>query len=264
MRNPFLDRMEFDDIIFENRNKDYGAYPLRKKYNGIVVLSIILAGLIIITSVLIPYFDYKSKLRRKGEQFRVGYSQMKMEKLETPLEEIYLPSAPPPPASAENLRYEAPVVVDSIRPMEKTIPTNDDILASNPEDHKGIASGTGTSKDQLAGISGDFSDEPYAIVEVPPTFRGGGLEKFRDWVQHSTIYPEAAQLKGINGRVIISFVVEQDGSVTNVKVLQSINPLLDAEAVKAIESSPKWSPGFQRGKAVRVRFLIPLVFSFGR
>jgi len=263
MRNPLSDRMEFDDIVFENRNKDYGAYPLRKKYNGIVVVSIFLAVLIFAASVLIPYFRYLSRTQRKGQEFRVGYAQLQIEKIEPPMEEIFLPPSPPPPASPENLRYVAPVVVDTIRQMEKTIPAFDDILVS-PENEKGLINGFGKSKDQLAGLSGDISDEPYVIVEVPPSFRGGGLEKFRDWVQHKTVYPEVAQQNGIRGTVIILFIVERDGSVSNVKVVKSVNPLLDAEAVKAIESSPKWSPGIQRGEPVRVRFSIPLVFSLGR
>jgi protein TonB len=101
-------------------------------------------------------------------------------------------------------------------------------------------------------------------VEVTPTFRGGGIEKFREWVQKRTNYPQTAQDNGIQGKVIITFVVEKDGSVSNVKVMKGVDKILDDEAVKAIESSPKWSPGLQRGKPVRVRFLFPLVFSFNR
>ena len=263
MRNLFHDRMEFDDIVFENRNKDYGAYPMRRKYNGTVIISTIAAALIIVFAVVIPYFDYVSKLHRKRQEYRVGYATIKMEKVEPPPEEIFIPPAPPPPALMENIRYVAPVIVDSIKPMDHTIPAFEDVNASDLKNDKNIITGTGNNGDQL-GISGDNSDEPYVIVEIPPTFRGGGIEKFRDWVQHKTVYPEIAQEHGIHGTVIIVFIVEKDGTVSNVKVVRGVNPVLDAEAVKAIESSPKWTPGMQRGKPVRFRFSIPLVFSFGK
>jgi protein TonB len=95
-----------------------------------------------------------------------------------------------------------------------------------------------------------------------PSFRGGGVERFRDWVQKRTNYPEAAIQQKIKGKVVITFIVETDGSVSNVTVKQSVNPLIDDEAVKVIESSPKWTPGLQRGKPVRVRCIMPLNFSF--
>jgi periplasmic protein TonB len=256
--------MEFDEIVFENRNKDYGAYPLRRKYNRVVIGSIIIAASLFSLSVVIPFLDYLGKSNRKGQEFRVAYSPVRMEKLDSPPEDIYVPPAPPPPPAMENLRYVAPVIVDSIKPMDKTISTVDDVLANNPEETKSLTTGLGNSKDQKGGLSGDSSDDTYVVVEVPPTFQGGGIEKFRDWVSHKTVYPDAAQKSGIRGTVIILFIVEKDGSVSDVHVVQSVNPILDAEAVKAIESSPKWSPGIQRGKPVRVRFSIPLVFSFGR
>jgi len=78
------------------------------------------------------------------------------------------------------------------------------------------------------------------------------------------VYPQLAQDNGIQGKVTLTFVVERDGSVTNVKVLKGVDKLLDDEAVKAIEASPKWSPGLQRGRPVRVRFNFPLVFSFNK
>jgi len=261
----FLNKLEFDDIVFENRNKDYGAYPIRKNYNSNVIISIVIASLIVIASVIIPYLDYIKKSHKAGKEIRLRYVEMKMEKMEPPREDIYIPPAPapPPPNTMANIKYVAPVVVDSVLPMDKSQPAVADVQASNPDSQK-LVSGSGKSDDLLTGQDGERSDEPYVIVEVPPTFKGGGIEKFREWVQKRTIYPQIAQDNGIHGKVSVSFVVETDGSVSNVKIVKSVNPLLDEEAVKAIESSPKWSPGLQRGRAVRVRFVIPLVFAFNK
>ena len=261
----FLNKLEFDDIVFENRNKDYGAYPIRKNYNANLIISIVLASFIVIASVVIPYLDYVGKSRKAGKEIRLRYVEMKMDKMEPPKEDIYIPPAlaPPPPNAIANIRYVPPVVVDSVQSVDKQQPTVDDVQASNPDSQKAI-SGSGNSDDLLTGQDGERSDEPYVIVEVPPTFKGGGIERFREWVQKRTIYPQIAQDNGIHGTVGVTFVVEKDGAVSNVKIVKSVNPILDAEAVKAIEASPQWSPGLQRGRPVRVRFVIPLVFAFNK
>jgi protein TonB len=98
------------------------------------------------------------------------------------------------------------------------------------------------------------------LVEVTPTFRGGDLERFREWVQKRVVYPQEAQDNRIHGKVYLTFVVERDGSVSTVNIIKGVDPLLDDAAKKAIESSPKWSPGLQRGRPVRVRFSIYLNF----
>ncbi len=95
-----------------------------------------------------------------------------------------------------------------------------------------------------------------------PSFKGGGFEKFREWVQKRTNYPQEAIDKKVRGKVFLTFIVEKDGSVSNVTVVKGVDPLLDNEAVKAISESPKWEPGLQRGQPVRVRYSIPLNFSF--
>jgi protein TonB len=266
MSRFFINKLEFDDIVFENRNRDYGAYPLRRRYNFIVLISVLIASSIVIASVVIPYLNIIGKQHEAGGQIKLRFIEMKMEKMEPPREDIYVPPAPepPPPNTLANIKYITPVVVDSVLPFDKTQPTVADVQDSNPEGDRKNISVAGRGDEQLSGQDGEKSDEPYVIVEVTPTFKGGGIEKFRDWVQKRTIYPQIAQDNGIQGKVIIAFVVERDGSVSNVKVMKSVNKLLDDEAVRAIEESPKWSPGLQRGRPVRVRFIITLVFAFNR
>jgi protein TonB len=186
-----------------------------------------------------------------------------MDKMEPP-RDIYVPPAPPPPppATLPNIKYVAPVVVDSVPPTEKALPSVAEVLASDPSNVQLPVAGNGSNDDLLSGQIGEESDEPFMLVEVPPTFKGGGLEEFRNWVQKRTVYPVAAQDNGIQGKVYLTFIVERDGTVSNVKVVKGVDKILDDEAVKAIEGSPKWSPGLQRGRPVRVRFTINLVFAF--
>ena len=100
----------------------------------------------------------------------------------------------------------------------------------------------------------------FIVVEDMPTFRGGDVDKFRNWVQERVKYPQIAAENGIQGKVFIQFVVEPDGSVSNVVVTRGVDAALDNEAIKVIQSSPKWAAGKQRGAAVRVRFAMQVNF----
>jgi protein TonB len=107
----------------------------------------------------------------------------------------------------------------------------------------------------------DPSNDIFMIVEDMPTFEGGDVQTFSNWVKARVTYPPIAQANGIQGKVFIGFVVEPDGSVSNVTVLRSVDKVLDDEAVRIVQSSPLWKPGYQRGRAVRVRFSITVNFA---
>ena len=100
----------------------------------------------------------------------------------------------------------------------------------------------------------------FFVVEDPPKFKGGDINTFRKWVQQNLEYPQVARENNISGRVFVSFVVNKDGEVTNVDVKRGVAPSLDEEAKRVVRSSPEWTPGEQRGKAVKVAFTIPIIF----
>ena len=103
-------------------------------------------------------------------------------------------------------------------------------------------------------------DAPFIIAEEMPKFQGGDLMKFRSWVQGKLKYPQIAQENGISGKVTLTFVIERDGSLTNIQVMQSPDRSLADEAVRVLQSSPKWTPGKQRNSPVRVRYTLPVEF----
>lgn len=253
--------MNFDEELFEKRNKDYGAYQLRKRYNSVVTASIIAAVFLFSAFVIIPFL-----MRPKNEMVLAGgfgSTTVQMERFEPP-EDFYVPPVtPPPPAarSTEVIKYVPPEVIDSVVPIESSLLTMDEI-SDMPVDQNLDLAGSG-SGDNLLGVEGGVAtDEPFFFVEQMPTFRGGDINKFRSWVQQRTNYPQIAIDQKIKGKVFLTFIVETDGSVSNVNIVQGVDPLIDIEAVKAIESSPKWSPGLQRGQPVRVRYSIMLNFTF--
>jgi protein TonB len=256
----------FDDLIFENRNKEYGAYNIRKKYNFYLLLSISAALLIGSAAVIIPYLSVLNmyQVTGTGGGGRRLVS-VQMEKLELPEEEIYVaPAIPPPPAGVQQVeRYVAPIIADTVLPTDNIQQSVAEIQAAPPDNtNQELTVSTNASERELTGGDiGDGGDEPFILVEVKPTFKGGDIEKFREWVQKRVKYPEEAQNNGIQGRVYLTFVIERDGTVSNVNIVRGVDRLIDTEAQKAIESSPKWSPGLQRGRPVRVRFSIFLNFT---
>jgi periplasmic protein TonB len=254
--------MDLDDLLFEKRNREYGAYQLRKRYNAVMVTGLIIAVVIVCSAIIIPFI-----ISSRSDDVLGGgsyYVKVQMESLEMPPDEIYVPPPPPPPQAAtiqESQKYVPPVVVDSLLDLEAAPAITDQFLNQTTSD-LAVSGANGVGEDLLTGQVGFDTDEPYIQVEVMPAFRGGNLNKFRDWVQKRTPYPQAAVDNRIRGTVYLTFIVEKDGSVSNVTVVKGVDPLLDNEAVKSISESPKWTPGLQSGQPVRVRFSIPLNFMF--
>lgn len=103
-------------------------------------------------------------------------------------------------------------------------------------------------------------EEIFVTAEEMPTFQGGDLSKFRNWVQSNVKYPQIALENGIQGNVVIKFVVEKDGKLSNIQVLQSPDKTLSEAAIAVLQKSPKWKPGKQRNKPVRVTYTLPVSF----
>ncbi len=101
---------------------------------------------------------------------------------------------------------------------------------------------------------------PFILVQQKPSFEGGDASAFTKWVNSQIVYPQAAQAAGTEGRVVLKFKVGKDGSVQNVKVIKSVDPELDAEAVRVVSSSPAWTPGQQNGEPVAVSYTFPVIY----
>ena len=103
-------------------------------------------------------------------------------------------------------------------------------------------------------------DQPFLVAETMPSFQGGDLNTFRNWVQQNVKFPTIALENGIQGRVVLSFVIEKDGRLTNIQVLQTPDRSLSEEAVRVLNKSPKWTPGKQRNQVVGVKYTLPVDF----
>jgi len=239
----------FDDIIFENRNKRYGAYDLRKRYKSATSLSI-LAGIGIFTILMIAL----SLTTEKGTA-SVSPTFVILEISDPIIPEVIPPALKPHEEFTNAIKNLIPEIVNDTSQVIDFIPITDEIIETTTD---------GTVTDEVKIIETHdviIPDEtkPFIIVEEPPEFPGGNAALLK-FIGENLNYPSEAQYNNIQGKVILKFVVNPDGSADRVEILRSIDPLLDNEAIRVVKTLPRFKPGKQGGVAVPVWFTLPVVF----
>ena len=162
---------------------------------------------------------------------------------------------PPPPPEAPKI----PLLSDQIDIVDDDIKVDDDMFM-NLEDNANMGV---EIQDYVEQVEEEHVEEeaiPFQLVEKKPMFQGGDANEFSKWVNSKLVYPEIAKENGVQGRVVLQFTVNPDGSVSNVKVLRGVDASLDKEAVRVVSSSPKWTPGKQRDRAIKVTYTFPVIF----
>ena len=161
---------------------------------------------------------------------------------------------PPPPPEAPKI----PVLSDQIDIVEDDIKVEDNFMSLEDDVNLGVE-----IMDYVEEVKEEVVEEeaiPFQLVEEKPSFNGGDANEFSKWVNSKLQYPEIAKENGVQGRVTLQFTVNPDGSVSNVKVLRGVDSSLDKEAVRVVSMSPKWKPGKQRDRAVKVTYTFPVIF----
>lgn len=161
---------------------------------------------------------------------------------------------PPPPPEAPRI----PVLSDQIDIVEDDIKVDDNFMSLEDDASLGVE-----IMDYVEEVKEEVVEEeaiPFQLVEEKPSFNGGDANEFSKWVNSKLQYPEIAKENGVQGRVTLQFTVNPDGSVSNVKVLRGVDSSLDKEAVRVVSMSPKWKPGKQRDRAVKVTYTFPVIF----
>ena len=267
------------DMVFAGKNKEYGAYQLRKGTSGRNIKSLLI--LVIAAALVGGFLAWKVIEQKQAEEQQAYMEAMELAKLqqqakkEEKKKEPVKPKIEPKkeiPVARETQKFTAPVIKkdelvkeeNQVKQMDKL----DEKVAVGTENKEG-------TKDRLAeAVRSDIavaapppppapkpevSNKVFDVVEEMPHFPGGpaALQAF---LSSNTKYPVVAQENGVQGRVIVSFVVERDGSITDVRVVRSVDPSLDREATRVVKSMPRWSPGKQNGSAVRVKYTVPVVF----
>lgn len=241
---------EFDEIIFENRNKNYGAYYLRKNYKSAASLSVL--GGVAFSALLI----FSLSLTTEKGKASTGITTVTLV-MTAPVTTKYVPPPLPKPSANLTNTYKnlKPVVTEDSSQASKYIPTFDDLqdLTKN-----GAVTDTGKIADVVE-IPIPVEPEPVVVVQEMPEFPGGeaALLKF---VGDNVKYPTDAQNNNIQGKVILRFAVKSDGSVDRIEVIRGIDPSLDNEAIRVVKTLPRFKPGKQGGVAVPVWFMLPVTF----
>jgi protein TonB len=257
MAKEIMNVPAFDDIVFEVRNKEYGAYKLRKKYNRTVLIAMLIGILVIATAVITPFINAKANENRSRRAER--QVEIKMENLDTPHEQVAPPPPPPPPPTdvVQQQKYVPPVVVDSIKPEDvKQLMTADQ--AQTEVTNKEVVEVVQQVKEEVQ--EEEVEQAPFVVVEEMPTFPGGDVELLKFIMEH-TQYPEIAKENNIQGKVIVRFCVTAKGGVSQVSVLKGVDPELDKEAMRVVQTLPPFKPGKQGGKPVPVWYMVPIAFT---
>lgn len=263
-----LSSQAWRDLIFNGKNQAYGAYKMREnspKRHNIAVLLVIVIALI---GFSIPALMKMATPKQKEVMTEVT-TLSQLEEPEVKQEEMKRvePVAPPPPALKSSIKFTAPVIKkdeevrdeDEIKSQTELTETK---VAISIADVKGNDEANGKDIADLKQVVTQApaeEEQVFDMVEQMPTFPGGPAELMKYIANHMK-YPTVAQESGTQGRVICQFVVGSDGTVRGVTVLKKLDPYCDKEAIRVIMSMPRWIPGKQNGKAVSVKYTVPIVF----
>ncbi len=262
-----LTSQEWCDLIFEGRNKDYGAYKMRARAARRLNFSVVLVIVIAAVGFSIPRLITMVTPEKKEVMTEVT-TLSQLEEPEVKQEEVQKvqPVAPPPPALKSSIKFTAPVIKkDEEVADEDQMKSQEELTESKVTisiaDVQGTDEEGGVLLEDLKQVvtEAPVEEEVFDMVEQAPQFPGGPAE-LMSYLGKNIRYPVIAQENGIQGRVVCQFVVGSDGSVRDIKVLRSLDPSCDKEAVRVIQSMPKWIPGRQNGKAVSVRYTLPVTF----
>jgi periplasmic protein TonB len=249
-----------DELVFEHRNKEYGAYLLRKLYTKHVNRALLVAVAILVAGMVYPLVSgYYAQKRSKYIEKSAGAEFLAMDK---PKEEAPPPPPPPPPPPAaleQKVKFVAPVVTTEEVVEDVDIFNQDDLNKSTVNEPVAVAEEFTEAPVQQEVIEVEETKPVFTIVEEMPSFPGGD-ESRNKYLAENIKYPQNALENGIQGTVYVSFVVDSKGNVTDAKVLRGIGGGCDEEALRVIRMMPQWHPGKQNGKQVRVLFNMPVYF----
>lgn len=272
-----LSSKEWCDIVFDGKNKEYGAYQLRatsvKRHTKALLSVVIVLALILTAIILVMTGVFKSAdedINAKNEQEEVI---MAPEDIPEEEEQMDIPEQKPEDVQAEDevaaTQAVTEVVIKDIVDKDREVKDQEQVLENTAQlgadDHKGVED---VNRDRV--VKEVVEEKPMekpkeegplsvAMVEQKPSFPGGESAMYK-WLQDNIIYPAAASEEGVQGKVTVQFIVEKDGSITHVQVVRGKHPALDAEAARVIRKMPRWTPGRNNGQPVRVTYHLPVQF----
>ena len=205
-------------------------------------------GLVITLGLMLVAFEWTTKPSNVKSVYQVEQQAVEQDIIPVTRQEQQPVEQPPPPKVTEvlNIVNDDVNIDDELKIEDSDVNQNASFQIKDYVDQQ--------PEEEAA------EEEVFFIVEEMPSFMGKGQEGFREWIQKNLQYPPVAAENGIQGRVFVQFAVNSKGEVVDAKVVKGVDPALDKEALRVVMSSPKWTPGKQRGKPVKVQFTFPIVF----
>jgi periplasmic protein TonB len=252
--------LKFEEIIFANKNKNYGAFVLRKNYRRNLFLSCGAAIIIMLISVLLQKAEKKMTINS------IVKDPITIDLLNTPPidKPVTIPENTTPVFKQTTVKFTVPKVVEDEQAQEY-FPTIDDLGDALPWTDTQAGSENGIDINTLVPVAPPVEvetvvpDQPVLFAEEMPAY-AEGTEALLNFISSKIKYPELARKAGIEGKVYIYFIVNRDGTISNAEIARGIGAGCDEEALRVIRQLGKWIPGKQNGKAVRVKMAIPIVF----
>lgn len=265
---------EWTDLVFEGRNQSYGAYKLRKGTAKRNVWALIIVGLAAALLYLGLQLQKMAEANKKVENTQaVELAKLNTEKKEAKVEKKEIIKQEPEKVVEQvksSVKFTAPIIKKDSEVKEEDEIKLDEVQKSD----KAIGAFTVEGNDEVGGAvlkakEDIAAPEPpkhvveetkiFTVVEQMPMYPGGDAA-LMGYLRDNIKYPTVAAENGVQGRVVVGFVVERDGSITDVNILRGVDPSLDREAMRVVKSMPRWNPGKQNGSAVRVKYQVPVSF----
>jgi protein TonB len=250
---------DLDDILFENRNKGYGAYFLRKIYRKHIVN----AGLITLATLILAFaYPYICLLLSSSVTTEKPTITVTTLSPPPPLDKTTPPPPPPnmPPPPPKTIHFTPPVIKpDEQVPPEQEVPPQVEVQQAPPGPTTDPNANYNFNDAPAAPVVEDKKQEPFMYVEQMPEFPGGEVELMK-YLQKNIKYPPAARENGIEGKVVLQFVVDEKGNISEIKIIRDIGGGCGDEAVRVVKTMPPWKPGKQNGNAVPVYYKLPVTF----
>lgn len=265
---------EWTDLVFEGRNQAYGAYKLRKGTAKRNVWALIIVGLAAALLYLGLQLQKMAEANKKVENTQaVELAKLNTEKKEAKVEKKEIIKQEPEKVVEQvksSVKFTAPIIKKDSEVKEEDEIKLDEVQKSD----KAVGAFTVEGNDEVGGAvlkakEDIAAPEPpkhvveetkiFTVVEQMPMYPGGDAA-LMGYLRDNIKYPTVAAENGVQGRVFVGFVVERDGSITDVNILRGVDPSLDREAMRVVKSMPRWNPGKQNGSAVRVKYQVPVSF----
>lgn len=265
---------EWTDLVFEGRNQAYGAYKLRKGTAKRNVWALLIVGLAAALLYLGLQLQKMAEANKKVENTQaVELAKLQTEKKkEAKVEKKEVIRQEPEKVVEQvksSVKFTAPVIKKDEEVKEEDEIKLDEVQKSD----KAVGAFTVEGNDEVGGAvlkakEDIAAPEPpkhveetkvFTVVEQMPMFPGGDAA-LMSYLANNIYYPTVAAENGVQGRVVVGFVVERDGSITDVRILRGVDPSLDREAMRVVKNMPRWTPGKQNGSAVRVKYQVPVAF----